>query len=164
LVIAALAGVQWIWTSDRQTVIYLLDQSDSIPLAKRQLMLRYAVESVKKFRRTSNNRNDRAGLIIFGREASIEIPPLDENLPPLNQPESYLGKTDATNIEGALKLAAASFLEDSSVQRRRPPNVWRKPESASMSSLCASIPRPKSWSRRSMFLATCDRVKRWKLG
>jgi uncharacterized membrane protein len=113
LVIAALAGVQWIWTSERQTVIYLLDQSDSIPLAKRQLMLRYAVESVKKFRRTSNNRNDRAGLIIFGREASIEIPPLDENLPPLNQPESYLGKTDATNIEGALKLAAASFLEDS---------------------------------------------------
>jgi uncharacterized membrane protein len=113
LVIAALAGVQWIWTSERQTVIYLLDQSDSIPLAKRQLMLRYAVESVKKFRRTSNNRNDRAGLIIFGREASIEIPPLDENLPPLSQPESYLGKTDATNIEGALKLAAASFLEDS---------------------------------------------------
>ncbi|MFN9853349.1 MAG: VWA domain-containing protein, partial [Planctomycetota bacterium] len=113
LVIAALAGVQWIWTSERQTVIYLLDQSDSIPLAKRQLMLRYAIESVKKFRRTSNNRNDRAGLIIFGREASIEIPPLDENLPPLTQPESYLGKTDATNIEGALKLAAASFLEDS---------------------------------------------------
>ncbi|MFN9713655.1 MAG: hypothetical protein ACK57G_07675, partial [Planctomycetota bacterium] len=43
LVIAALAGVQWIWTSERQTVIYLLDQSDSIPLAKRQLMLRYAI-------------------------------------------------------------------------------------------------------------------------
>jgi uncharacterized membrane protein len=113
LVIAALAGVQWIWTSERQTVIFLLDQSDSIPVAKRQLMLRYAIESVKKFRRTSNNRNDRAGLIVFGREASIEIPPLDENLPPLTQPESYLGKTDATNIEGALKLAAASFLEDS---------------------------------------------------
>jgi uncharacterized membrane protein len=113
LVIAALAGVQWIWTSDRQTVIFLLDQSDSIPLAKRQLMLRYAIESVKKFRRTSNNRNDRAGLIVFGREASIEIPPLDENLPPLSQPESNFGKTDATNIEGALKLAAASFLEDS---------------------------------------------------
>jgi uncharacterized membrane protein len=112
LVIAALAGVQWIWTSDRQTVIYVLDQSDSIPIAKRQLMLRYAIESVKKFRRFGDRRNDRAGLIVFGREASIEIPPLDENLPPLSQPESYLGKTDATNIEGALKLAAASFLED----------------------------------------------------
>lgn len=112
LVIAALAGVQWIWTSDRQTVIYVLDQSDSIPIAKRQLMLRYAIESVKKFRRSGDRRNDRAGLIVFGREASIEIPPLDENLPPLSQPESYLGKTDATNIEGALKLAAASFLED----------------------------------------------------
>lgn len=113
LVVVALAGVQWIWTSERQTVIFLLDQSDSIPIAKRQLMLRYAIESVKKYRRSSNNRNDRAGLIVFGREASIEIPPLDENLPPLTQPESYLGKTDATNIEGALKLAAASFLEDS---------------------------------------------------
>lgn len=111
LVIAAIAGIQWIWISERQTVIYLLDQSDSIPVAKRQLMLRYAIESVKSHRR--NPRNDRAGLIIFGREATIEIPPFDENLPPLNQTESYLGKTDATNIEGALKLAAASFLEDS---------------------------------------------------
>jgi uncharacterized membrane protein len=111
LVIFALAGIQWIWTSERQTVIYLLDQSDSIPMGKRQLMLDYAIDSVKMHRR--NNRNDRAGLIVFGREASIEIPPLDENLPPLNRPESYFGKTDATNLEGALKLAAASFLEDS---------------------------------------------------
>ena len=111
LIILALAGVQWIWVSDRQTVIYLLDQSDSIPLPKRQLMLRYAIESVKKFRR--ENRFDRAGLILFGREASIEIPPLDENLPPLSKPESNFGKADATNLEGALKLAAATFLEDS---------------------------------------------------
>ncbi len=111
LVILALSGVQWIWSSERQTVIFLLDQSDSIPIAKRQLMLRYAVESVKSHR--NKRREDRAGLIVFGREASIEIPPLDENLPPLSKPESNFGKTDATNLEGALKLAAASFLEDS---------------------------------------------------
>jgi uncharacterized membrane protein len=111
MVILALAGIQWIWVSDRQTVIFLLDQSDSIPLPKRQLMLRYAIESVKKHRR--ENRLDRAGLILFGREASIEIPPLDENLPPLSKPESNFGKPDATNLEGALKLAAATFLEDS---------------------------------------------------
>ena len=111
LIVFALAGVQWIWSSERQTVIYLLDQSDSIPTAKRQLMLKYAIESVKSHRK--KNRENRAGLIVFGREASIEIPPLDENLPPLSKPESNFGRADATNLEGALKLAAASFLEDS---------------------------------------------------
>jgi len=111
LITLALAGIQWIWISDKQTVIYLLDQSDSIPIAKRQLMLRFAIDSVKRHRR--EKRYDRAGLILFGREASIEIPPLDENLPPLTKPESNFGKADATNLEGALKLAAASFLEDS---------------------------------------------------
>ncbi len=111
LIIAALAGVHWIWINDRLTVIYLLDQSDSIPGAKRQLMLRYAIESTKLHRHA--NRQDRAGLIIFGREASVEFPPLDENLPPIDQPESYLGKSDATNLEAAMKLAQASFPENS---------------------------------------------------
>ncbi len=113
LIIAALAGVHWIWISDRLTVIYLLDQSDSIPTAKRQLMLRYAIENTSKHRRTELNRQDRAGLILFGREASIEFPPLDENLPPIKQPESNLGPTDATNLEAALKLAQACFPENS---------------------------------------------------
>ncbi len=111
LVILALAGIQWIWSSDKLTVIYLLDQSDSIPIAKRQLMLEYAIQSVRSHRR--EDRQDRAGLIIFGREASIEIPPLDENLPNISRPESNFGKSDATNLESALKLAQASFLEDS---------------------------------------------------
>ena len=33
LVIFAIAGIQWIWSSEKLTVIYLLDQSDSIPIA-----------------------------------------------------------------------------------------------------------------------------------
>lgn len=111
LVIFAIAGIQWIWSSEKLTVIYLLDQSDSIPIAKRQLMFEYAIESVKKHRR--QDRQDRAGVIVFGREASIEIPPLDEKLPSITRAESNFGKSDATNLEGALKLAQASFLEDS---------------------------------------------------
>lgn len=111
LVIFAIAGVQWIWSSQKLTVIYLLDQSDSIPNAKRQLMFKYAIESVKRHRRS--DRQDRAGMIVFGREASIEIPPFDENLPNLTRAESNFGKSDATNLESALKLAQASFLEDS---------------------------------------------------
>jgi uncharacterized membrane protein len=112
LIIAALAGVHWVWTSDRVTVIYLLDQSDSIPNAKRQLMLKFAIASAKEHRQS--NRQDRAGLIAFGREASIEFPPIDDSLPPVERLESYLGKTDATNLESALKLAQASFPENSS--------------------------------------------------
>ena len=111
LVIFAIAGVQWIWSSEKLTVIYLLDQSDSIPVAKRQLMFEFAIQSVKEHRQSK--RQDRAGLIVFGREASIEIPPFDEDLPNINRPESFFGKSDATNLESALKLAQASFLEDS---------------------------------------------------
>ncbi len=111
LVIFAVAGIQWIWSSEKLTVIYLLDQSDSIPVAKRQLMFEYAIQSVKAHRHSE--RQDRAGLIVFGREAAIEIPPFDEDLPNINRPESFFGKSDATNLESALKLAQASFLEDS---------------------------------------------------
>ncbi len=111
LVIFAIAGIQWIWSSEKLTVIYLLDQSDSIPVAKRQLMFEYAIQSVKEHRHSE--RQDRAGLIVFGREASIEVPPFDEDLPNINRPESFFGKSDATNLESALKLAQASFLEDS---------------------------------------------------
>ncbi len=110
LIVFALAGLQWIWTSDRTTVIFLLDQSDSIPAIKRQMMLEYAIANVKQHR--NKTREDQAGLIIFGREAAIEFPPLDENLPGISQPESFFGDSDATNLESALKLAQATFPEN----------------------------------------------------
>ncbi len=110
LVIFAIAGLRFIWTSDKTVVIFLLDQSDSIPSAKRQLMLRYAISNVKLHRR--ENREDQSGLIVFGREAAIEFPPMDENLPNIAKPESPYGLTDATNLESALKLAQASFPEN----------------------------------------------------
>ncbi len=111
LIIFALAGIQWVWISDKLTVIYLLDQSDSIARPKRELMLDYAIKSVKAHRQDS--RSDRSGLIVFGREAAIEFPPYQDNLPTVRGIESYLGRTDATNLEAALKLAQASFPEDS---------------------------------------------------
>ena len=111
LLIFALAGVQWVWKSDKLTVIYVLDQSDSIARAKRDLMLKFAIDSVRKYR--NDNRDDRSGLIVFGREAAIEFPPFHDDLPDVKGVESYLGRTDATNLEAALKLAQASFPEDS---------------------------------------------------
>ncbi len=111
LVIFALSGIQWVRISDKVTVIYLLDQSDSIARGKRDQMLELAIKSVRAHRNRS--REDRAGLIVFGREAAIEFPPFNDDLPTIKAVESYLGRTDATNLEAALKLAQASFPEDS---------------------------------------------------
>jgi uncharacterized membrane protein/Mg-chelatase subunit ChlD len=111
-IVFALAGVQLVWVSDRMTVMYLLDQSESIPQAKRQVMLDYVIRNVRRHR--VQERNDRAGIVVFGRDASIEIPPFDENIPPLRRLESMRGGTDATNLETALNLAQASMPEDTS--------------------------------------------------
>ncbi len=106
----ALAGIQWRKLSEKVSVIYVVDQSDSIPLAKRELMLEFVRQSSQKHRRS--DREDRAGLIAFGREAAIEIQPFDDALPPLETIESDFRGADATNLEAALKLAQATFPED----------------------------------------------------
>ena len=68
LIVLALAGVQWVWISKKTTVIYLLDQSDSIPRAKREVMLKYAIKSVAQHRRErGGSSGDMSGLIGFGR-------------------------------------------------------------------------------------------------
>ncbi len=108
----ALAGVQLVWVSDRVTVMYLLDQSESIPQAKRQVMLDYVIRSVRRHR--DRAREDRAGIVVFGRDASIEIPPFDDDIPELRRLESLRGRADATNLEAALNLAQASMPEDTS--------------------------------------------------
>jgi uncharacterized membrane protein/Mg-chelatase subunit ChlD len=111
-IILALAETQWQWVSERLTVIYVLDQSDSIPPEKRSLMLDYVVREVARHRNAE--REDRAGVIIFGRDALVEIPPFADDLPSVGQIEGFRDlRTDGTNLSAALKLAQASFPEDS---------------------------------------------------
>jgi Mg-chelatase subunit ChlD/uncharacterized membrane protein len=109
LIILALAGIRIVRTSDRLTVIYLLDQSLSIPAEQRRAMIKYVNAAIIKHR---EGKEDRAGVIIFGRDAAIEIPPFDDyvQLDPLM--ESLLDR-EYTNLAGALKLAHATFPEDS---------------------------------------------------
>lgn len=109
-IVLALAGIQLVRIGDRVTVMYLLDQSESVPQAKRQLMLDYVIREVRAHRNAA--RGDEAGILVFAREAAIEIPPFDDEIPPLRGLESYLGRTDATDLEGALKLAQAVMPED----------------------------------------------------
>jgi uncharacterized membrane protein len=113
LITLALAEMQWLRIDDRITAIYLLDQSASIPGDLRAAMVDFVKESVRAHR--DDSRRDRAALIVFGRDANIEIPPLDADLPILGQLETLFDlRTDATNLAAAMKLAQATFPEDSS--------------------------------------------------
>ncbi|MGB7347126.1 MAG: VWA domain-containing protein [Pirellulaceae bacterium] len=108
-IVFALAGVQMVWVSDKVTVMYLLDQSESIPAAKRQAMLDFVVRNVRRHR--DRVREDKAGIVVFGRDASIEIPPFDDDIR-LRRLEGLLERSDATNLESALNLAQASMPDD----------------------------------------------------
>ncbi|MBN2022989.1 MAG: VWA domain-containing protein [Pirellulales bacterium] len=107
LLILALAEIQWVRKSDRLTVIYLLDQSASIPEAQRREMIDYVNKSILEHRREQ----DRVGVIVFGRDAAIEIPPFDDDVQVPSLIESLLDP-EHTNLAGAMKLAQASFPED----------------------------------------------------
>lgn len=113
-IVMAIAGVQIVWQTERVTVLYLLDQSESIPEAKRAQMLEYAIENVRLHRNAA--REDRVGLIVFGGQAAIEVPPFADDLPTTNRLDRLPGRSDATNLEAALQLAQAVMPEDS---RRR---------------------------------------------
>lgn len=108
--ICALAEIQFKRVSDRLTVIYVLDQSISVPEPQRRAMVEYVNRDIKKHRRAE--RQDRAGVIVFGREAAIEHPPYDDNIAVAATIESRI-ETDHTNLAGALKLAQATLPEDS---------------------------------------------------
>ena len=75
----ALANAQILKKNDRLTVIYLLDQSASIPPRQTEAMVEYVVKDVELHR--NQMKEDRASVITFGRKASIEVPPLDDQLP-----------------------------------------------------------------------------------
>ncbi|MFI4874955.1 MAG: VWA domain-containing protein [Blastopirellula sp. JB062] len=113
LLIAALAETQTLQRHDRLTVIYLLDQSQSIPSSQRQAMVEYVVREVDAHRREALG--DRVGVIVFGDQPAIEFPPTDAPLPPLKRLAALsLVETDETNLAGAMQLAQASLQSDSS--------------------------------------------------
>ncbi len=108
LLVLALAETQWVRTSDRLTVIYLLDQSLSVSQAQSDAMIKYINESIRKQR--DRAREDRAGVIVFGSEAAMELPPLDE-FQQMPRVETMIDR-EHTNLAGALKMAVACFPHD----------------------------------------------------
>lgn len=107
LLICALAELQVVRTSDRLTVVYLLDQSFSIPAERRQALIDYINADMHQRRKGK----DRVGVVVFGRDAAIEIPPFDDDVQVAQAIESVIDP-EYTSLAAAMKLAQAIFPED----------------------------------------------------
>jgi uncharacterized membrane protein len=107
LLVLAAGDLQLVRTNNDLTVIYLLDQSLSIPEQQRAAMIRYVKEEVH----THRHNKDRAGVIVFGGDAVIDRPVWDDDVVMGNRIETSFD-AQATNIGAALKLAQATFPED----------------------------------------------------
>jgi Mg-chelatase subunit ChlD len=108
LLILALADAQLVRQSDRVTVLYLLDQSLSVPEAQREAMAPLVNAAVRAHRR--DDRGDRAGVIAFGAEPTVELPPVDFDYE-LARLESPVDRQQ-TNLTAALERAMALFPAD----------------------------------------------------
>jgi uncharacterized membrane protein len=111
IIVAALSGVRIGWKNDQISVVYLLDQSESISAADRQAMLDYAVETAREDR--DRRRGDLCGVIVFGGKPSIESPPYPDDLPQRLRIEPASIQSSATNIHSAIQLAVAAMPENS---------------------------------------------------
>ncbi len=107
LIVCALAEVQAVRKNDKLATIFAVDVSESIPSDMRRNTLRYVTEEGKKRRK-----EDLAGVVVFGRNASVESPPAP------TEPNLSLGiessiNAQYTDLASAIKLALATFPEDS---------------------------------------------------
>src|SRR5262245_8438174 len=105
LIILALAELQTVWKSDRLATIFLLDVSNSVPADQQKLALEYITEASKK-----RWKNDLAGMVVFGKEPRVEVPPAPSELNLIGY-ESMVDHEN-TDLGAAVKLALASFPED----------------------------------------------------
>jgi uncharacterized membrane protein len=105
LIVLALAELRSVWRSDRLATIFLLDLSNSVPHEQQKAALDYATEASKK-----RWKDDLAGLVVFGKEPRVEVPPAPSELPGI-PPESIIDHEN-TDIGAAVKLALASFPDD----------------------------------------------------
>ncbi|MEX0978511.1 MAG: VWA domain-containing protein, partial [Pirellulales bacterium] len=110
LVAMALAEVQIVRTSPRVAVMYVVDRSLSVPADKTSTLVEYIRRSAATH--LDRARADRSGVIVFGREAAVESPPLEGTA---HLPARFESAVDpeATNLAAALRLAQAVFPADS---------------------------------------------------
>ena len=99
----AIAGLQWRRPMEGMNIFFALDRSDSIPSPQQDAAKQY----VNKVSR-QKKRVDKAGVIVFGTEASIESSP--NAAVDLQKIQAVVG-TERTDLAGAIRLATAAFPE-----------------------------------------------------
>jgi uncharacterized membrane protein/Mg-chelatase subunit ChlD len=104
LIILALAGAQIRRQADTLTAVFVLDVSDSIPVAERgrgEALIRQAIEAMPV--------GDRAAVVVFGRDALVErLASEVRTLPDL----ASVPITVRTDVAGALQLGLALFPDE----------------------------------------------------
>ncbi len=90
--------------SDDLAVMYALDVSDSVGDATSEQALSYIVRTASE-----KPERDKAGLVVFGRDAGVELPP--RLTFPFEAVNCRIAR-DATNLEDGLALAAAMLPEE----------------------------------------------------
>ncbi|MEQ8837571.1 MAG: VWA domain-containing protein, partial [Lacipirellulaceae bacterium] len=108
LIVFARADVQYQRKSDRLSVVYLLDQSLSIPAELREEMLQYVRDSLETH--AQSDRNDRYAVVLFGRDADVEVPLVDVNIP-VGRVETLLDP-EYTDLGTAIQRAQSIFQDD----------------------------------------------------
>ncbi len=103
MLVLALAGARMVKSVTQQCVVFVMDVSDSIPKDRQEYARSYVNQALKGLRG-----DQKAGLVVFGGDASVEVAPC--NLNKVDRVYS-VPSTSQTDISQALGLALASFPE-----------------------------------------------------
>lgn len=101
--ILAIAGIQWLRPQEGMNVFFLLDQSDSVSNTQNELALDYINHVAAE-----KEKEDKAGLLVFGTEAAIEFNP--NPAVKVEKVNAVVGKK-RTDISAAIRLGTAAFPE-----------------------------------------------------
>ena len=93
--VLAIAGLQWLRQVDGMNVLFALDRSDSIPSPQQEAAKDYVNRIAKE-----KKKEDKAGVIVFGAEASIESSP--NAAVDLEKVQAVVG-TERTDLAGAIR-------------------------------------------------------------
>ncbi len=104
LLILGLAGLELRRDADRLSVVYLVDHSDSMPPAARNVALEYVTRALSEM-----GPNDQSAVIVFGGEALVERP-----LSPGKTLEGFTSKVTSlqTDLAEAIRLGMALLPAD----------------------------------------------------
>src|SRR5437016_749266 len=105
MIVFAIAGLQWLHPIDGMNVFYVLDRSDSIPPQQEEIARAFINKTSK-----SKHSVDKAGIIVFGSEASIESMPNQTGVI-LEKVQAVVG-TERTDLAAAVRLGTAAFPEN----------------------------------------------------